>query len=151
MKNEFFYCFRSILLGLKLNYEFLKMIRGNEIRKIVKKILKILESTRFSLGEFAIESNCESESRQKIAKRKRSEVYPILCEAKRCEFASLRNFSQFCEFALRIWSPGSTFRVLSQHVWDEVHCIYCQSPAEKLFFFLINERFIHMSKLISRS
>ena len=42
--------------------------------------------------------NCE-------AKAKRSRVHFV-----RSEFASLRNFSQSCEFALRIWSPGSRAR-----------------------------------------
>ena len=92
MKNEFFYCFRSILLGLKLNYEFLKMIRGNEIRKIVKKILKILEFTHFSLGEFAIESNCESEAKSIPFCAKRSDANSL-------RFAIFRNFANsHCEF-----------------------------------------------------
>ena len=95
MKNEFFYCFRSILLGLKLNYEFLKMIRVNEIRKIVKKILKILEFTHFSLGEFAIESNCESEANAKAVEKLRSES-----EAKSIPFCAKRSDANSLRFAI---------------------------------------------------
>jgi hypothetical protein len=51
------------------------------------------------LCEFAISSNCESERIQKIAKRKRSEVQSILCEANSLRFAIFRNrANSHCEF-----------------------------------------------------
>ena len=49
-------------------------------------------------SKFWPKTDCESDffSNQK-AKRKRSEGLKVFCEAKRCEFASLRNISQKSE------------------------------------------------------
>jgi len=59
-----------------------------------------------SYCEFAITKNCESESFQKIAKRKRSEAVFFLCEAKR-----VRNFSQSCVFAFANLEPCSKWLI----------------------------------------
>jgi hypothetical protein len=65
----------------------------------MKNILKTMSFSQILLCEFAIGSNCESERVLKIAKRKRSEVESILCEANSLRFAIFRNSANsHCEF-----------------------------------------------------
>ena len=103
------YCCWSILLFSKL-YLGLKIIlqldwAGKNKKKLPKNNEIFADFALRIRNRFKLRKRSESERILKIAKRKRSEVKSILCEAKRSEFASLRTFSQSCEFALRIWSP----------------------------------------------
>jgi len=75
--------------------------------------------------EFAIQKNCESESCRKIAKRKRSEVESILCEANSLRFAIFRNrANSHCEFWALV-NPG--FR----HLWSKESLQYYDFPSTK--------------------
>ena len=69
--------------------------------------MKTMNFSQILLCEFAIGSNCESERVSKIAKRKRSEVESILCEANSLRFAIFRNrANSHCEFGALILLSG---------------------------------------------
>ena len=113
------YCCWCILLFSKL-YLGLKIIlqldwAGKNKKKLPKNNEIFADFALRIRNRFKLRKRSESERILKIAKRKRSEVKSILCEAKRSEFASLRTFSQSCEFALRIWSPA--WRTKNKSFW----------------------------------
>ena len=89
------------------------MISGNKTKEIVRKILKFFLIFAYFAGRIRnrikLRKRSESESRQKIAKRKRSEVDPILCEAKRCEFRDSNE--HFCVSLLQYQGSKSDLKI----------------------------------------